>query len=129
MQNVIGVVIHVLYGRSRCGSFTRRYSSPITVVRYHVQLVTEKKLSSAAGQLMDPGGAAALTPEPASKYNVEHRQAGIQEERIVGRLALRVDTRENGGQEVVPPGCKDKACRWWSVRSLLLDNWSVYVLV
>lgn len=24
MQNVIGVVSHVLYGRSRCGSFTRR---------------------------------------------------------------------------------------------------------
>lgn len=47
MQNATGVLIQARYGRSKCGSLMRRYSSPTTVTRYHVQDVTEKKLTRA----------------------------------------------------------------------------------
>lgn len=63
-----------------------------------------------------------LTPEAAAKDNVQHCQSCVQEERVVGRLAFRVDAREYRREEVVPSGCEDEASGWMSVRNTEIVN-------
>ena len=66
----------------------------MTVVRYHVQLVTEKKLRSATGQLCDMSDKLNLLRKPPPKMTYSTVRAAFRKRALSGVLRL-ASRREN----------------------------------